>query len=108
MNDLYLLSILNSRLIETYYRSQTSTIRGDFLRFKKIYLDLLPIKNITNDEKKGFIKIVENILLLTEDEDYSKNLVKQSKVLEYEELIDRMVFDLYDLTKKERETIINS
>lgn len=107
-NDLYLLAILNSKLIEAYYRNQTSTIRGDFLRFKKIYLGLLPIKEITDDRKEIFIKLAEKIITLTKCEDYIENNFKHNQVREYEKEIDQVVYQLYNLTKKEIKLIESS
>ncbi len=108
LNDLYLLSLLNSRLIEAYYRSQTSSIRGDFLRFKKIYLDLLPIKEIEDDKKIAFRNLAEKILNITRSEDYFENSAKKAKVREFEKQIDQLVYKLYGLTSKEIEVIENS
>jgi len=45
--------------------------------------------------------LVDQILAITKDEDYFKNLVKQEKVKEYECRIDQMVYKLYDLTESD-------
>jgi hypothetical protein len=99
--DLYLLAILNSSLIEAYYKSISSTIRGDFLRFKKIYLFRLPIMNLSNEKRKPFIKTVETIFIHTKDPDYPHNPDKQAKVSDLERQIDKMVYELYELTPEE-------
>lgn len=99
--DYYLLALLNSSLIEAYYRSISSIIRGDFLRFKKIYVDTIPIRTTPPSEQKPFIDIVTNILAITAEKDYPNNSAKQSKVREYELCIDQMVYKLYGLTSEE-------
>jgi len=44
---------------------------------------------------------VNQILLLSQSEDYLKNPQKQAKVKEYERQIDQLVYKLYDLTDEE-------
>ena len=101
LDDLYLLSLLNSSLIESYYKSISSTIRGDFLRFKKIYLYKLPIKKISSSKQKPFIRLAQKTLSLTKANDYLDNAAKQAKVKEYEQQINEMVYELYGLTEDE-------
>ena len=101
LDDLYLLSLLNSTLIEAYYRSQTSMIRGDYLRFKKIYLYSVPIKNVLDIEKRQLIDLVDRIFAITKGDDYLQNSQKQAEVKALEAEIDQMVYKLYDLTPEE-------
>ena len=44
---------------------------------------------------------VNQILFLTQSEDYLENPQKQAKVKEYERQIDQLVYKLYDLTDEE-------
>ena len=44
---------------------------------------------------------VNQILLLSQSEDYLKNLQKQAKVKEYQRQIDQLVYKLYELTDEE-------
>lgn len=104
--DLFLLAILNSFLIESFYRSISSTVRGDFLRFKKIYMDTLPIK-VTGD-KDAFCKIVEKILDISKIDNYLNNSIEQKRVKELEHQINQMVYKLYDLTPDEIKIIEDS
>lgn len=101
INDLYLLALLNSSLMEIYYRSISSIIRGSFLRFKKIYLDLLPIKIIPAKEQERFIKIITQILSLMKNDKYIMDESKQKQLGELEREIDGMVYKLYGLTPVE-------
>ncbi len=100
-NDLYLLGVLNSKLIELYYKSISSTIRGDFLRFKKIYLYLLPIKIASMTQKKQVEDIVTEIFKLTKSSDYLENIDKQMEVNRYETQIDSLVYSIYGLSDNE-------
>ncbi|HDZ85241.1 MAG TPA: class I SAM-dependent DNA methyltransferase [Candidatus Moranbacteria bacterium] len=94
IKDLYLLSILNSTLIEAYYKSISSTIRGDFLRFKKIYVYRIPIKRIPVENQQPFIKLVAQILTAKKE-----NVIADTSALERQ--IDQMVYRLYNLTPEE-------
>jgi hypothetical protein len=65
-------------------------------------LKKLPIKNISTQNQLSFKKLVEQILeITTASKDYLSNDAKQAKVKEYECKIDRMVYELYGLTKEE-------
>ena len=101
IDDKYLLALLNSRLLEAYYKSISSTIRGGFLRFKKIYIEQLPVKITTESKRKLFIDLIDKILAITRDEDYLQNQQKQTKVKTLEQEIDQMVYQLYGLTDDE-------
>jgi hypothetical protein len=47
-------------------------------------------------------------LTITESGDYLENPAKQAKVKEYENQIDQMVYQLYDLTPEEIKIVENS
>ncbi len=111
-DDLYLLGLLNSRLLESFYRSISSTVRGDFLRFKKIYLDLLPIKAVhgTSDYPKNkmrdqLVALVDHILHITPKGNYTQDLFQQSQIKQLEREMDTLVYQLYGLTKDEIDTV---
>jgi len=102
IDDKYLLALLNSRLLEAYYKSISSTIRGGFLRFKKIYyIEQLPVKITTDSKRKLFIDLIDKIFAITRDEDYLQKQQKQTKVQTLEQEIDQMVYQLYGLTEEE-------
>jgi len=66
-----------------------------------MYLKNIPLKEISVDDQKPFIDLVDKILAITKDDDYLENPAKQAKVHEYEYQIDQMVYKLYDLTEEE-------
>ncbi len=98
---LFLLCLLNSKLLDWWHKNYTSEEGRAFAEVKISTLKETPIKNISKDEQKPFIKIVENILELTKSEDYLKEQTKQAKVKDYEAQIDQMVYKLYGLTSEE-------
>jgi len=68
------------------------------------YLKQLTFPEIWKHDQLTFIKISNKILSITKDE-YLENPKKQAQVKEYEQQIDRMVYELYDLTDEEIKTI---
>jgi len=97
----FILAILNSKLM-TYYALKKKLIalgerKTPQIRLKS--LKSLPIRS--TDNQKPFINLVDKILTITKDDDYLKNSTKQTNVREYEKQIDKIVYDLYGLTKEE-------
>ncbi len=112
-DPLYVLALLNSRLMTWYYRSTTAEEGKVFAQIKIALLRLLPIKKAAQDQWKPIINLVNEILAITKDpegkpsasngagDDYLASSAKQAKVREYEKQIDQMVYELYGLTKEE-------
>ena len=96
----YILSLLNSRLyyLWLYYRGKR---KGETLELYQKPLSEIPIKEISKDEQKPFIYLVDKILAITESDDYPENPEKQAKVRDYEKQIDQLVYKLYGLTPEE-------
>lgn len=98
----YILALLNSSLIgfifKVFYGTELSSIAT---RYKKTYIEQLPIIKLSKNEQKPFIDIVDKILEITETDDYSKNVEKQAQVREYKEQINQLVYKLYELTPEE-------
>ena len=97
----YLLAVLNSKLIEWIYKKTTVPKAGGFFIYKVMYLKNIPLKEISLDDQKPFIDLANEILTITEDDDYLTNFIKQAKVKAYERQIDQMVYKLYNLTPDE-------
>ena len=57
------------------------------------------------ENQKPFIEIVDKILAITKSDDYLTDSTKQAKVKDYENQIDQMVYELYDLTPEEIENV---
>nr|WP_262905513.1 TaqI-like C-terminal specificity domain-containing protein [Hymenobacter siberiensis] len=62
IDDLFLLGVLNSSLIDVYFRSLSASIRGGYLRFFKQYVEQLPIPAATPAEQAAIAALVQQIL----------------------------------------------
>jgi hypothetical protein len=87
----YLLGVLNARLFTFMFSKTSSEISGGFFRWKRQYMELLPIFPATNSQKASIIERVQKILADPDSPDVPR--------LEAE--IDRQVYDLYGLTEEE-------
>jgi adenine-specific DNA-methyltransferase len=90
----YLLSLLNSSLIWFYLKTIVSVLGTQAFRMKKIYLEELPVKQITEKEEKPFQKLVTEILKLKQEN-------PSNDTLKLEREIDLLVYQLYGLTEEE-------
>ncbi len=86
-DDVWLVGLLNSKLIWWYYQNISSTIRGGFVRFIAQYMETIPISPATDAQKVPIIKLVQTILA---DPD-------SPAVQRQEAEIDRLVYELYGL-----------
>ena len=109
---LYLLALLNSKMMNAYYRNFAVTNRDATPQLKNIDLDKFPI--IVSSEKKkhdNLVALVDRMLEL------NKRLapIRKTYCNERDELIreidktdkeiDNLVYDLYGLTEKERKIV---
>jgi hypothetical protein len=100
----YILGILNSRLAEWFYYWFVYNRAIRTMDFDESYIGKLPIKKITYQNQPiadQIIHKVDEILSLTQSEDYETDTSKQKKVKELEKEIDELVYKLYNLTEEE-------
>jgi hypothetical protein len=98
----YLLSLLNSKLFQYLMNKLTfEKTKGAFTKARIFHYYKLPIKLLSQKEQQPFITLVDQILSSTQGADYLNNPEKQSKVSALERQIDKMVYELYDLTPEE-------
>ncbi|MDD5192510.1 MAG: Eco57I restriction-modification methylase domain-containing protein [Candidatus Nanoarchaeia archaeon] len=97
----YVLSILNSKLSYYWFKNTSSQLGESGIRFIPEFVERFPLKLIEKSKQKPFVELVERILSITDDEDYLKNPEKQAIVKALEKRIDKMVYDLYELTPEE-------
>jgi len=100
----FILSLLNSRVLNWYYANNFSNNSELTVNISKTYLEQLPIPKLlkfNNDIILHLTEIVDHILAITKDDDYLQNPQKQAQVKALEREIDRMVYKLYDLTEEE-------
>ena len=100
----FLLAILNSEFA-CYWFDKHGKKRGVGVDIGVSKLREFPIKKASSDEQKPFIEIVDKILAITGSGDYLQNPTKQAQVCAYEKDIDKLVYQLYDLTPEEIEII---
>lgn len=93
VNQKYLVALLNSTLIEFWLRNR-GKMQGNNFQLDKEPLVNLPIFVSDEVRQNNVIKIVEKII-----EDVKNNSGKKVKSLEKE--IDRLVYDLYELSPEE-------
>ena len=97
--DLSLLAILNSKLFDWYVRhkfpSRNDPWEGGRLRFKKTYMNRVPIADRTPAQKAALSRLVKRILADPQSDG----------VREIEREIDELVYQLYGLTDAEIELI---
>jgi hypothetical protein len=101
---LYLLGLLNSKLIMFYYRNTAQVLSKEATRGFSIYVEQLPILPITPQTQPladQIVQKVQEILSLTQSPDFETNQEKQQKVKELEREIDQLVYKLYGLTEEE-------
>ena len=96
----YLIGILNSRLIAfwLYYKGK---LQGNLYQIDYAPIVKTPIKKVDNRVNDNLIRLVDQILSITKDDDYMENPDKQVKVNGLEKEIDQLVYELYDLTPEE-------
>ncbi|MBX2931796.1 MAG: hypothetical protein KF781_07625 [Chitinophagaceae bacterium] len=108
VNSKYLLGLLNSKLLNYYFKTKfdNTHMSGGYLRFDIPYLSKLPIKtNPTKEQENDIIKLVEQLLQL------NKELLTQTlpekieqlknRIVYAEDKINQLVYKLYNLTTDE-------
>ena len=61
-NDLYLLGVLNSKVVFYFYLAISSQVRGGYLRYKSQYVKQIPIPQVSANEKEKISKLVQKCL----------------------------------------------
>ncbi|HEY4490741.1 MAG TPA: TaqI-like C-terminal specificity domain-containing protein, partial [Acidobacteriota bacterium] len=111
----FILGVLNSRLLTSYYRAKSLTNRESIAQVKKNDLDELPIPvmNLSNSHERAhhekMVKLVEQMLVLHEQlvaarTGHEKNVL-QRRIGATDQQIDQLVYELYSLTNEEIEIV---
>ena len=90
----YLCTVLNSNLIAWFMKNTAPTGMGMHPRWKKVYVERLPIPKVFADEQRPFINLVDSILK-------AKASDPKADTTEQEAKIDQLVYELYGLTTEE-------
>lgn len=95
-NDLnklkYVLSILNSNLFKYYMLSVASNLSGVGIRWIPAFIENVPIPKVDKKTEKEIVKLVEKVI-------EGKKVGIDTRELEGE--IDKIVYELYDLSEEE-------
>ena len=91
-DELYLLGVLNSSVVEFFYNQISSTIRGDYLRFIAMYMEQVPIPQATPAQCAAIESLVRKLL----DAEG-----QGPQVAEWERELNALVYEVYGLTEKE-------
>ncbi len=102
--DIYLLGILNSKLITFFYRNLLASYRGGYLRFFFQYMVQIPIKS-TKKTFNNVVNLVERMIdlhkqLASAKHPQDKNVL-QRQIETTDHQINRLVYELYGLTDEE-------
>jgi hypothetical protein len=110
----YVLGLLNSRLLDMYLKSVSTTMRGGFFRYFTQFVERLPIRRIDFSNKTDKARHDKMVELVTRMMELKKQQVrapkKQSpsekqlldqKLAITDQQIDALVYELYGLTEEE-------
>lgn len=100
-NYKFILSLLNSKVMNFVYQNLTQEKSRVFAEVKPINIRKLPIKEISKDNQQPFIDKADEILEI-------KKANPQADTSALEREIDLMVYELYGLTQEEIEIVENS
>ncbi|MBV6510631.1 MAG: hypothetical protein FMNOHCHN_00108 [Ignavibacteriaceae bacterium] len=107
----FLCGILNSNLIQFYYKKISPEIRGGYLRFIRQYLESIPIATAENLDLKSAETFKEISGYVEKIVEYKNSIKKvntpqelnllESKIIYYESKINELVYNLYHIDKDE-------
>ena len=108
---LYLLGLLNSKLLSAAIRANSTPFRGGYIALNRQYIERLPIRPINKNDSADknahdrMVKLVEAMLALHPQLSAAKSEAQkeviQRQISATDREIDRLVYDLYGLTKEE-------
>ena len=114
INIRYLLGLLNSKLIEWFYKKTTVPKAEGFYIFKSMFLKNIPIRKIKLDNSPekaahdNIVNLVEIMLDLNKNLQNSKSSEKdqiQRQIDQTDKEIDELVYKLYGITEWEKKII---
>jgi hypothetical protein len=106
-DSLYVLGLLNSRVLDFVMFSIASTKQNGYYEYKPMYFSQLPIRvlNLSNKSEKAqhdqMVALVDTMLKLHEQKAVSPSPALGKQIAETDNAIDALVYQLYDLTPEE-------
>ncbi len=105
----YILALLNSKLLEWYYKSDPFQKKRTFPQVRISKLKSLPIRKASPEQQNEIKLLVDKNLVLNEqlcDPAFGEKRADIQKEIELiDKRIDEKVFELYEMTEEEREFI---
>jgi hypothetical protein len=111
LSYMYILGLLNSKLLNFCFIRNTVPFRGGFFSANRQYIEKLPIRTINFSDSRDkahhdrMVKLVEQMLSLhiqlsaAKTPDDKTRLQRQIDAIDHQ--IDYLVYELYELTKEE-------
>ena len=90
----FLCAVLNSTVVSWYLAQAAPTSGTGTLRWKKVYVETIPVPHLDEAEQRPFVKLTNRIV-------QARTLDADFNTMEWERGIDRLVYDLYGLTPQE-------
>ena len=90
----YLCAVLNAKLVRWFLDKMAPTSGMGTLRWKKVYVERLPVPRITGPRQKVFDQLVDKVLI-------AKASDRDSDTSQIEAEIDTRVYQLYGLAPEE-------
>ena len=78
------------------------------LQWKEFSMGRIPIPKLDEKKQQPFIKLVDQILNITNEPEYQQNQNNQTLVKELEEKINSLFYKMYELTPENIEIIKNA
>lgn len=106
----YILSWVNSKMFQFLFNCFFESLKMSkgYLLYSSPNLMNMYIKEIPKSEQEKFVTIANKILSLVREDDYCDNKIKQDSVHNYEKEIDKLFYDIFNLSAEEVMVIENS
>jgi hypothetical protein len=110
----YVCALLNSRLLEWLLRTQTTPFRGGYIASNRQYIEGLPIRlprldlpeeKALHDELSALSRKMAELVRRRRGCGAREQAALDETILEMDRAIDERVYELYDISKKERALI---
>lgn len=98
INSLYVLSLLNSTLMNFWfdYKFSSTKVRGGYFDLRGTQITQIPVKAISEKEQQPFVELASEIIAQKE---------KGSSTNALESKLDNMIYKLFDISKDDIKTI---
>ena len=104
----YLLAFLNSSVCQFYFKLICNSSGMGTIQWKKFAVERIPIPRLDDKTQQPFIKLVDQILNITNELEYLQNQNNQILVKKLEEKINFLFYKLYEITDEEKAIIESS